>query len=185
MRTSPPAALTANRSRRLPGTRSMSPNEQKITSGREAIAMALSIISSGVTHTGQPGPCTSSIPGGRSSSMPYLTIVCVCPPQTSMMVHGLVVTARRACRSLLAAAGSRYSSRYFMGISRVSAQRVRSSRRETAKTCFASASSIRDRAKPTCTMTYSPTWASGTCSRQTRLKTPPKSTLPMSTSCSR
>ena len=27
--------------------------------------------------------------------------------------------------------------------------------------------------------------ASGTCSRQTRLKIPPKSTLPMSTSCSR
>ena len=44
---------------REPGTRSMSPKEQKITSGRAAIAIALSISSSGVTHTGQPGPCTS------------------------------------------------------------------------------------------------------------------------------
>jgi hypothetical protein len=35
---------------RLPGTRSMSPKEQKITSGRAAISMALSISSSGVTR---------------------------------------------------------------------------------------------------------------------------------------
>ena len=42
-----------------PGTRSMSPKEVKITSGRRAMAMALSISSSGVTQTGQPGPCTS------------------------------------------------------------------------------------------------------------------------------
>ena len=34
----------------------MSPNEQKITSGRAAMASAWSISSSGVTHTGQPGP---------------------------------------------------------------------------------------------------------------------------------
>jgi hypothetical protein len=34
----------------------MSPNEQKITSGRAAMATALSMISMGVTHTGQPGP---------------------------------------------------------------------------------------------------------------------------------
>ena len=32
-----------------------------MTSGREASAMALSIVSSGVTQTGQPGPCTNSI----------------------------------------------------------------------------------------------------------------------------
>lgn len=55
-RTSPPSARTWNRSRPEPGTRSMSPKEQKITSGREAISSALSITSSGVTHTGQPGP---------------------------------------------------------------------------------------------------------------------------------
>jgi hypothetical protein len=34
----------------------MSPNEQKMTPGWAAIASALSIISSGVTQTGQPGP---------------------------------------------------------------------------------------------------------------------------------
>ena len=61
MRTSPPSLLTRNRSFPLPGTRSMSPKEQKMTSGRAAIASALSMISSGVTHTGQPGPWISSI----------------------------------------------------------------------------------------------------------------------------
>src|SRR6516225_5808419 len=59
------------------------------------------------------------MPGGRSSSIPYLTMVCVCPPHTSMIVQGLVVIDRRACRSLSAAAGSRYSSRYFMGVPRL------------------------------------------------------------------
>ena len=44
----------------------MSPKEQKITSGRDAISSALSINSSGVTQTGQPGPCTSSISGGSN-----------------------------------------------------------------------------------------------------------------------
>ena len=39
----------------------MSPNEQKMTSGRDAISRARSIISSGVTQTGQPGPWMSSI----------------------------------------------------------------------------------------------------------------------------
>ena len=47
IRTSPPPAFTDNKSRSLPGTRSMSPNEQKITSGRWAICMALSICSIG------------------------------------------------------------------------------------------------------------------------------------------
>ena len=56
MRTSPPRAFTLSRSVVRPGTRSMSPNEQKITSGRAAMSSAFSMISSGVTHTGQPGP---------------------------------------------------------------------------------------------------------------------------------
>jgi hypothetical protein len=56
MRTSPPLAFTESKSVVLPGTRSMSPNEVKMTSGRAAISSALSIISSGVTQTGQPGP---------------------------------------------------------------------------------------------------------------------------------
>ena len=38
-----------------------------MTPGRAAISMARSTISSGATHTGQPGPCTSSISGGSSS----------------------------------------------------------------------------------------------------------------------
>jgi hypothetical protein len=66
----------------------MSPNEQNVTSGREAMAWARSIVSRAVTHTGQPGPCTSSSPAGKTRSMPYLTMVCVWPPHTSMMVQG-------------------------------------------------------------------------------------------------
>ena len=53
-----------------------------------------SIISSDVTQTGQPGPWTSSTSGGRIRSIPYLTMLCVCPPQTSMIVQGRVATAR-------------------------------------------------------------------------------------------
>ena len=56
--------------------------------------MALSIISSGVTQTGQPGPWTSSTELGIKSSMPYRINVCVCPPQTSIRTQGRV--ARRA-----------------------------------------------------------------------------------------
>jgi hypothetical protein len=70
MRTSAPAARKRNRSVVEPGTRSMSPNDVKITPGRDAMAWARSIVSSGVTHTGQPGPCTSSISGGSMRSSP-------------------------------------------------------------------------------------------------------------------
>src|SRR3954449_2957966 len=89
----------------------MSPNEQKITSGRAATATARSINSNGVTHTGQPGPWTSVTSGGNSSSIPWRTIECVCPPQTSMSTHGRVTAARIAASSRWTAAGSRYSSR--------------------------------------------------------------------------
>ena len=71
----------------------MSPNEQKITSGRAAMASARSIISSGVTQTGQPGPWISSISSGSSWSMPLRMIEWVCPPQTSMSAHGRVAAA--------------------------------------------------------------------------------------------
>ncbi len=81
-------ALIRNRSRPLPGTRSMSPKEQKITSGREAISSARSISSSGVTQTGQPGPWIISTWSGISWSMPCRMIEWVCPPQTSMIAHG-------------------------------------------------------------------------------------------------
>ena len=92
----------------------MSPNEQKMTSGREAMAWARSIISSAVTQTGQPGPWTSSSSGGRIPSIPYLTMVCVWPPQTSMIVQGRVTVRAIAVGQLRAASPSRYSSRYFM-----------------------------------------------------------------------
>jgi hypothetical protein len=70
MRTSPPLPLTPKRSSLLPGTRSMSPKEQKITPGWAAMASALSMISRGVTQTGQPGPWISSTASGSSWSMP-------------------------------------------------------------------------------------------------------------------
>src|SRR4051812_12838680 len=89
----------------------MSPNEQKITSGRAATATARSISSSGVTHTGQPGPWTSVTSGGNSSSIPWRTIECVCPPHTSISTHGRVTADRMAASSRPTAAGSRYSSR--------------------------------------------------------------------------
>jgi hypothetical protein len=54
----------------LPGTRNMSPKEQKMTLSRAAIASALSMISSGVTQTGHPGPWIISRPSGSSWSMP-------------------------------------------------------------------------------------------------------------------
>ena len=38
-----------------------------VTPGREAMACARSIISSDVTHTGHPGPCTSSISEGKTA----------------------------------------------------------------------------------------------------------------------
>ncbi len=55
-RTSAPRLFTENRSSELPGTRSMSPKEQKVTPGRAAMARAWSMSATGVTHTGQPGP---------------------------------------------------------------------------------------------------------------------------------
>src|SRR5579864_8957804 len=113
MRTSAPSALASNRLLLEPGTRSMSPNEQKIASGRFAMATALSINSIGVTHTGQPGPCTKVISLGSRSSRPLLTMVCVWPPQISMMVHGRVTFWRIAPANCSAAFGSRYSLRNF------------------------------------------------------------------------
>jgi hypothetical protein len=69
-RTSAPLLFSVRRSPRDPGTRSMSPNDVKMRSGWLAMACARSIISSDVTQTGQPGPCTSSIVGGIMRSSP-------------------------------------------------------------------------------------------------------------------
>ena len=71
----------------------MSPNEQTIASGRAAMSIARSIIATGVTQTGHPGPCTSSTSGGSTWSMPWRISVWVWPPQTSMSVHGRVTVA--------------------------------------------------------------------------------------------
>ncbi len=43
----------------------MSPNDVMITSGSDARAMASSTRPIGMTHTGQPGPCTRVIDSGR------------------------------------------------------------------------------------------------------------------------
>ena len=86
-----------------PGTRIISPKDVKMTPGWPAIAIALSIVSSGVTQTGHPGPWTRVISGGSRSPESDLTIVCVCPPQISMIVQGRVTIAR-ICRATAAAA---------------------------------------------------------------------------------
>ncbi len=113
-RTFPPLARMWNRSHSLPGTRSMSPKELKITSGRAASASALSICSSGVTHTGQPGPWIISTAPPISSSSPCFTIVCVCPPHTSISTQRRVAVARICSITPRATAPSRYSVRYFI-----------------------------------------------------------------------
>ena len=92
----------------------MSPKEQKITPGCSAMASALSMISSGVTQTGQPGPWIISTPSGSSWSMPCRMIECVWPPQTSIIAHGRVVSAWIWSTRRLARSGSLNSSRYFM-----------------------------------------------------------------------
>ena len=72
MRTSAPWALASSRFSEPPGTRIMSPNEVKIVPGVLATAMASSTRPMGMTHTGQPGPWTSSTVGGSTFSMPCL-----------------------------------------------------------------------------------------------------------------
>ena len=104
--------------RPVPGTRSMSPKEQKITSGREAISRALSMTSSGVTQTGQPGPWINSTSSGRSWSMPCRMMVWVCPPQTSIRAQGRVTVAWMSSSSRRASSGSWNSSMYFTDSSR-------------------------------------------------------------------
>ena len=72
MRMSAPAALASSRLPFDPGTRIMSPKHVKITPSRWAIAIPSSTRPIGITHTGQPGPCTSSTLAGSRSSTPYL-----------------------------------------------------------------------------------------------------------------
>ena len=114
-RTSPPCDLMDEQIASEPGTRSMSPKEQKITSGRRAMACALSIISSGVTQTGQPGPCTSSMPSGSR------TIDSVLHDGVGLAAADLHNDPRPGLHAanlvdyyFARAARSRYSSRYFI-----------------------------------------------------------------------
>ena len=62
---SAPAALASKNDPRPPGTRSMSPKVVRMTSSCSAMAMASSTRPIGITHTGQPGPCTSETVSGR------------------------------------------------------------------------------------------------------------------------
>ena len=62
-----------------------------MTPGRCAIACALSICSSGVTHTGQPGPWTQLDLRGQQPIDPVLDDGVRLPPHTSIRVHGRVI----------------------------------------------------------------------------------------------
>ncbi len=84
-----------------------------MTPGCAAMARARSIVSNGVTHTGQPGPWISSIVSGKSWSMPLRMIEWVWPPHTSIKAHGRLAVRRISSNSRCASSGSRNSSRYF------------------------------------------------------------------------
>ena len=60
-----PRALASKNDPSLPGTRIMSPNDVMMTSGWDARWTASSTRPIGITHTGQPGPCTSVMDSGR------------------------------------------------------------------------------------------------------------------------
>ena len=185
-RTSPPVLLTRNRSPCEPGTRIMSPKEQKMTSGLAAIASARSMVSSGVTHTGHPGPWIISTSSGSNWSIPLRTIVWVCPPHTSMSAHGRVTVAAMSSSSRRASSGSPNSSRYFTNplpgqgrlrgrlrpdpasasVPLVGSAPNSDSRRPTlrisSRVSSAESSSSLVSAKPTWTIVQSPTSTSGT-----------------------
>jgi hypothetical protein len=72
IRMSAPCAFASSSVPSEPGTRSMSPKQAKVTPGSCAIAIPSSTRPIGITHTGQPGPCTSSTFAGSRSSIPYL-----------------------------------------------------------------------------------------------------------------
>ena len=72
MRMSAPAALASSRLPSDPGTRIMSPKQVKITPSLWAIAIPSSTRPIGITHTGQPGPCTSSTLAGQQVVDPVL-----------------------------------------------------------------------------------------------------------------
>ena len=133
MRTSAPDDFAWARSSFVPGTRSISPNEQKMTPGSDAMATARSMSSTDVTQTGHPGPWRSVMWAGKSSSSPNRTIACVWPPHTSMIVHGLLAIDRMASTYRLASSASRYSSRCFMAFAEALDHRGHRCRSDTKK----------------------------------------------------
>ena len=100
----------------------------KMTSGRAAMACARSIISSDVTHTGQPGPCTSSTLGRQHA------VDAVADDRVRLAAAHLHEHPRprdragdRARPAPARRRASRYSSRYFMA--RLASRPRRSARR--------------------------------------------------------
>ena len=93
------AALASRKEPRPPGTRIMSPKQVRMTSSRSAIAMPSSTRPIGITHTGQPGPCTSSIVLGQVV-LHAVAVDGVGVPAAHL--HELVVPARLAQRGDLA-----------------------------------------------------------------------------------
>ena len=131
---------------------------RRSTSGREAISIALSINSIGVTQTGQPGPWTSVMSFGKSASTPYLTMVCVWPAAD---LHDRPrpgdLAGDRGGHSRWAASGIPIFIHVFHGqdLTRESPQlvRARSISWRYENTSCASLSSRRLIAMPTCTIT--------------------------------
>ena len=66
----------------------MSPKKQTTTSGRPARAIARSRYSTGVTHTGHPGPEISLTESGSMARNPAEAMAWVWVPQTSMIEVG-------------------------------------------------------------------------------------------------
>ena len=101
----------------VPGTRSMSPKEIRITPGSSPRARKASRSDWSVTHTGQPGPEMSCTPGGRRDLRPKRAAAMVWVPQTSMMVAGPSKAARPQMRrtSSCTSSWSRNSSINFIG----------------------------------------------------------------------
>ena len=112
--TSAPSALAESKLPPEPGTLNISPKEHRIVRGSRAKVMAASIMATGVTQTGQPGPWIRRIVSGSKLSNPYLMMLWVCPPQISIKVQGLRDCLARASAHLRTAIGSRNSSTYFM-----------------------------------------------------------------------
>ena len=157
----------------------MSPNEQKITSGRAAMAMGL------VDHLERRdadraararAPARSRC--GSSSSMPNLTMECVCPPQTSISVHGRV-TVRAIGRRELPAHPWRRGIRPYTSCGPLvqNPRPGRLSPSDIRRPVFASASSTVLMAKPHARAHSPPAWRPACTPDSLCFTIPPKLTL--------